>query len=60
MVKVSVAEPVPPELIAPNVTVEVPAVVGVPVILPVVEEILSPDGRPVAVKLVGVLVAVTV
>ena len=55
---VSVAEPAPPALVALIVTVEVPAAVGVPVIAPVYVFTLSPEGSPVAPKLVGLLLAV--
>ena len=48
IVKVSVALPVPPALVALIVTVYVPAVVGVPEIKPVEVLTDSPDGRPVA------------
>ena len=58
MVKVSVALPVPPALVALIVTVYVPAVVGVPEITPVVVFTVNPPGSPVALKLVGLLVAV--
>src|SRR5205807_9093725 len=57
-VNVRVAVPVPPELVALRVTLEVPAVVGVPEIRP--SDVLTerPLGSPVALKLVGLLVAV--
>jgi hypothetical protein len=58
MVKVNVALPVPPALLALIVTVYVPAVVGVPEITPVLVFTLKPTGNPVALKLVGLLVAV--
>ena len=58
MVKVNVALPVPPELVALIVTVYVPAVVGVPEIMPVLVSTVKPAGSPVALKLVGLLVAV--
>ena len=58
MVKVSVALPVPPALVALIVTLYVPAVVGVPEITPVVVFTVNPPGSPVALKLVGLLVAV--
>ena len=58
MVRVSVAFPVPPLLVALSVTVEVPAVVGVPEINPVAVLTETPAGRPVAPKLVGELEAV--
>ena len=57
-VKVNVALPVPPALVALRVTVYVPAVVGVPEINPVLVFTVSPPGSPVALKLVGLLVAV--
>jgi hypothetical protein len=60
IVKVSVALPVPPALVALMVTLYVPAVVGVPEISPVVVFTANPAGSPVALKLVGLLVAVTV
>jgi len=53
-----VAWPVPLLLVAPNVTVEVPAAVGVPEIKPVPLFTVRPTGRLVAPKLVGELVAV--
>jgi hypothetical protein len=50
MVQVKVADPKAPVLsVAVTVTVEVAAVVGVPVISPVEELIDRPAGRPVAV-----------
>ena len=58
IVKVSVALPVPPALVALMVTVYVPAVVGVPEINPVLVLTLKPAGSPVALKLVGLFVAV--
>jgi len=55
MVNVKVALPVPPPLtepalplVAPNVTVEVPAPVGVPEIDPVAVLTDKPAGKPVA------------
>ena len=57
-VSVNVAEPVPPALVALMVTLEVPAAVGVPEINPVVVLTLKPAGSPVALKLVGLLLAV--
>jgi hypothetical protein len=47
-VSVRVALPVPEELVAPRVTVEVPAAVGVPEINPVLVFTESPLGKPVA------------
>ena len=58
IVRVSVALPVPPALVALMVTVYVPAVVGVPEINPVLVFTVKPAGSPVALKLVGLLVAV--
>ena len=58
MVMVSVALPVPPALVALIVTVEVPAVVGVPEINPLELLTESPAGRFEAPKLVGEFVAV--
>jgi hypothetical protein len=48
IVKVNVALPVPPALVALIVTVYVPAVVGVPEIKPVVVFTVKPAGNPVA------------
>ena len=48
IVKVKVALPVPPELVALIVTLYVPAVVGVPEITPVVVFTLKPAGSPLA------------
>jgi hypothetical protein len=59
-VNVSVWVPVPPALVALKVIVEVATVVGVPEITPVVVFTLNPVGSPVALKLVGVLLAVIV
>ena len=58
IVKVNVWLPVPPALVALVVTVYVPAVVGVPEINPVLVLTLKPAGSPVALKLVGLFVAV--
>ena len=60
MVRVRVAVPVPVTLVAPRVTLEVPAAVGMPLIAPVEGLTERPAGRPVALKLVGELVAVIV
>jgi hypothetical protein len=48
MVKVNVALPVPPALVALIVTLYVPAVVGVPEITPVLVFTLKPAGSPLA------------
>jgi hypothetical protein len=48
IVSSKVALPFPLRLAALNVTVEVPAAVGVPEILPVLLFTLSPAGKPVA------------
>src|SRR4051812_48594876 len=58
MLTASVAVPVPPELVALIVTLKLPAAVGVPEMTPVRVLTESPAVRPVALKLVGVLVAV--
>ena len=47
-VMVRVAEPVPKAFVALSVTVEVPAVVGMPVMTPVTATMLRPAGSPVA------------
>jgi hypothetical protein len=57
-VRLSVADPVPPALVALIVTLEVPAAVGVPEINPLDVFTDSPAGSPLALKLVGVLLAV--
>jgi hypothetical protein len=57
-VRVRLAVPAPPELTALIATTEVPAAVGVPLIAPVEVLTESPEGNPVALKLVGELVAV--
>src|SRR5437879_2120186 len=56
-VNVRVAVPVPPLLAALRVTLEVTAVVGVPEIRPLEGLTESPAGSPVALKLVGLLLA---
>ena len=53
-----VADPVPEPFVAEIVTFEVPAPAGVPVIAPVDVLTLSPPGNPVALKEVGLPVAV--
>jgi hypothetical protein len=50
--------PVPLELVALRVTLEVPAAVGVPEIKPELVLTVRPAGRPIALKLVGLFVAV--
>ncbi len=60
IVKVNVAEPVPAALVALNATLDVPAALGVPEMTPVAVLTESPTGNPVALKLVGLLVAVIV
>ena len=58
MLKANVAEPVPAEFVALIVTLKLAAVVGVPEMRPVVVLTESPEGKPVALKLVGLLLAV--
>ena len=58
IVSANVALPVPPALVALIETFELPLAVGVPEINPVVVLIDKPAGSPVALKLVGLLVAV--
>jgi hypothetical protein len=58
IVSVRFSVPVPYALVALSPTVEVPAAVGVPVMAPVEVFTLRPEGRFVALKLVGLLVAV--
>ena len=55
---ISDAVPVPPAFVAPIITVEDPAAVGVPVMAPVPVLTLKPAGKPVALKEVGVLLPV--
>ncbi len=55
IVRVSVAEPVPPPLEALIVAANVPVTVGVPEIRPLEGFTLRPFGNPVAPKLVGLL-----
>ena len=57
-VMVNAAVPEPAEFDAVRVTVETPAVVGVPEISPKLGSTLRPEGSPVAPKLVGTLLAV--
>ena len=58
IVRVNVAVPVPAALLALRVTLNVPAAVGVPDTAPVVVLTESPAGSPVALKLLGLLLAV--
>ena len=60
MVMVSVCVAVPPPLVAVIVAAKVPVLVtdGVPEITPVLTLTVRPRGKPVALKLVGELVAV--
>src|SRR2546427_10925237 len=58
IVTASVWVPVPPALVALRVTVEAPALVGVPAMSPLVASSARPAGNPVAPKLVGLFVAV--
>jgi hypothetical protein len=58
IVNVSDALPVPALLVALSVTVELPALVGVPEIKPESVFTVRPAGNPVAPKLLGELVAV--
>ena len=60
MVKASVSLPVPEPLVAPRVTLPELAAVGVPEITPVDVFTVSGDGKPEALKLVGLFVAVMV
>lgn len=60
IVKLSVAVPVPPLLVALKTTLNVPRAVGIPEINPVVVLTERPAGNPPAPKLVGLFVAVIV
>ena len=60
IVSESAAVPVPPTFVALILTLNVPADVGMPVIRPELIFILRPAGSPVALKPVGVLLAVMV
>src|SRR5688500_12695932 len=59
MLMVRACDPVPVGLVAVTFTLNAPATVGIPAIRPVAGLIDSPVGRPVAPKLVGLLVAVS-
>jgi hypothetical protein len=60
IVKDNVADPVPAALVAVNATLDVPDAEGVPEMTPVAVLTESPAGKFVALKLVGLLVAVIV
>jgi hypothetical protein len=60
MVRVRRPCPVPAKLLAEIVTAAVTALVGVPLMIPVVEFTLNPPGRPLASNEVGLLLAVIV
>ena len=57
-VKARVAVPMPEAFVALNAAAKVPVAVGVPVIAPVLALTLNPEGKPVADRVVGLLVAV--
>ena len=57
-VSVNVAVPVPPAFVALKVMLEIPTTFSVPEINPVAVLIVKPDGKPTALKLVGLFVAV--
>jgi len=57
---VRVPLPVPPALVALIATVDIPALLGVPLITPVAVLIVSPAGRPLAPYDVGLLLPVIV
>lgn len=57
ILNVTASVPVPVALVAETVTVLEPTVVGVPDIWPVLVFTFSPGGKPVALKLVGLLLA---
>ena len=58
IVNARVAACVPPVLVALIVTDETPMAVGLPEMIPVVVLTESPTGKPIALKLVGLFVAV--
>jgi hypothetical protein len=60
MLRTNVAVPVPAALVALRVTLKLPAAVGAPEMTPVLVLTDSPAGKPVALKLVGLFVAVIV
>jgi hypothetical protein len=60
IVKVNGAVPVPAALVALKVTLDVPAAVGVPEMTPVAVLTVAQAGKFVALKLVGLLLAVIV
>jgi hypothetical protein len=53
------AEPAPPALVAEMFAVKLPAAVGVPVMRPFLALIVKPAGRPLALNVVALLLAVT-
>ena len=57
-VRVRVAFPIPPLLIAVSATLNVPDALGVPETRPVAVLTERPPGKPLAPKLVGLLIAV--
>ena len=57
IVRTKVAVPVPAAFVALIVVFVVPAAVGVPEMRPLLVLTLKPDGNPVALKLVGPLLA---
>ena len=59
-VKVRVAVPVPPAFVALRLMFEFPVAVGVPEMTPVTVLMLRPAGNPMALKVVGLFVAVMV
>jgi hypothetical protein len=59
MVKLMVPVPVPPALVAEMFAVKEPAVVGVPVMRPLLALMVKPAGRLLAPNDVGLLLALT-
>ena len=59
-VMTKVPNPVPPALLALMLTLVVPVALGVPVMAPLLVLTLRPAGNPLALKLVGVLLAAIV
>ncbi len=56
--RVNTAVPVPLAFVALMLTMNVPSIVGIPVIIPVLVSTVSPGGKSVALKVTGELVAV--